>query len=367
MSTQSTELLSVDPAMIEKSLIATWATLNQQSSCGAVTRAAMSNLIIYCDGEEQARHAVEHVAEIVEGHPARVLLLVAEAQADHELSARIAVHYRCISAATQLCGEYVELHFDPLAMERAASVVRSLLIGDLPTALWWFSTTPPALSGAVFGVLANMVHQIIYDSIGWLQPIRSVRAMARWVKDGETVVFNLVWRRLKPWRRILAQTLDPSVSPQALAGLELVELEHGPHALPMAWLLVGWLAARLGWQARSGRAHKDNWIEWEFRSSHAPVVVRIRRYESGPPQIESFKLTWREVNNNKGHARYRHEGNLLRLDSEGSSLPPAVMPVLNPHIEQMIVAQLAHRAVDTLFQQAVAVVDTMAKVLTEEV
>ena len=366
MNTQATELLSIDPATIEQSLTAMWATLNQESSCGAVTRAAMSNLIIYCDGEEQARHAVEHVSEIVEGHPARVLLLVAEADPGNDLTARIAVHYRCIGAGTQLCGEYVELHFDQLAMERAASVVRSLLIGDLPTALWWFSTTPPALSGSVFDKLTDMVHQIIYDSIGWLQPIRSVRAMARWVNDGEHVVFNLVWRRLKPWRRILAQSLDPKVSPQALAGLELIELEHGPHALPMAWLLIGWLAARLGWQPRSGRAHKDNWIEWQFSTRHNPVVVRIRRYESGPPQIDTLKLTWHDGTNIKGHALYRHEGKHLRLESESSTLPPAVMPVLNPHIEQMIVAQLAHRAVDTLFQQSVSVIDTMAKVLTEE-
>ena len=80
------------------------------------------------------------------------------------------------------------------------------------------------------------------------------------------MIFNLAWRRLKPWRRILSQSLAPTVLPGALQRIDAIELHHGPHALPLAWLLLGWLASRLDWRPKKGVAKSGNQLIWQFES-----------------------------------------------------------------------------------------------------
>ena len=48
----------------------------------------------------------------------------------------------------------------------------AVLIGDLPTNLWWTAATPPPLAGHLLYDLAENAQQIIFDSIGWTEPAR---------------------------------------------------------------------------------------------------------------------------------------------------------------------------------------------------
>src|SRR5262249_60361866 len=103
----------------------------------------------------------------------------------------------------------------------------------------------PALGGGLFGELAPMADQVIFDSLGWLEPVRGMAAMGR-LRNHRPLLMDVCWRRLRAWRRILSQGLDPAFAPGTLAAVGELALEHGPHALTQAWLLVGWLACRLG-------------------------------------------------------------------------------------------------------------------------
>ncbi len=358
---------AVDPSAIERELTALWAELDKQHHEGAIIRAVMSNLMIYCEGEEEVREVTERIPELVQYHPARVLVIVADATLQQSLSAWVSAHCRRLGPDTQLCAEHVEVHFSPGAVERAASVIRSLLIGDLPSAIWWYSSKPPVLCGDVFEELAGMAQQIIYDSTGWPHPVRGVRAMAQWIGSGEEVVYNLAWRRLKPWRRILAQSLEPDVAPGALDGLEEMEIEHGPHALPLVWLLVGWLASRLQWKVEQGKARDGKQIEWSFTSHRGTVRVRVLRLAAGETRIERLRLRWHNrTEHTSGHALYVQEPHHLRIDEAHSSLHPAVIPSPQPTPEKMIAAQLAHRAGDQLFAEVARIAYQMAEVVDQD-
>ena len=104
--------------------------------------------------------------------------------------------------------------------------------------------------------LAENAQQIIYDSIGWTEPARGVLATCAWLPKFERrgkrgpwrVASDLNWRRLKFWRRMLSQALDPNTAPTALDNVREVLVEHGPHAVIQAWELVSWLSSRLGWK-----------------------------------------------------------------------------------------------------------------------
>lgn len=359
----------VDPVEIERELAAIWATIDeQQGGRGTVTRASMSNVMIICYGEEQALEAADRIPALVQNHPARVLVLaVLDDQDSDDVQAWVTAHCQRIDADTQVCAEHIELRFRAGAAERAASVVRSLLISDLPTALWWLSSEPPALSGALFDAFAPMANQVIYDSVGWAEPARGVRAMAQWSQGNRNVVFNLAWRRLKPWRRLLSQSLDPGVVPGALTRIAEIELEHGPHALPVAWLLVGWLASRLGWRPRSGVSRDGNRLTWQFDASGGPVTIRVKRLDEGPARIEHMRVAWRAADAlPAGHAEYRHDGHQLRHYPADESLRPSSMPIVEKRLEQMVAAQLAHRAGDLLFTRALQISEAMARVVKSD-
>src|SRR5205823_6176174 len=158
------------------------------------------------------------------------------------------------------------------AVDRLPFVVRTLSIGDLPTNLWWAAAQPPALAGPLLYDLAEHAQQIIYDSIGWSDPARGVAATSAWLNQIERsaagsrwrVASDLNWRRLKYWRRLVAQALDPASAPGAAESVTEILVEHGPHAVVQAWELGSWLARRLGWMVRGGRVQPGVEIAWQF-------------------------------------------------------------------------------------------------------
>ena len=356
----------VNVADIEQALDRLWSALHAEEEAGhGLTRACMSNLIIACQTEEQARDVTERIPELVERHPARVFLLTACAPKVNSIEAEVSAHFRFSEGNRQLCAEHVDIRFDPAVAGRLGSVLRPLLIGDLTTTLWWASNQPPPLSGGLFDTLAELADQVIYDSVGWPNPAEGVRAMTRWVMGEERPVFNLAWRYLKPWRRILAQVLDPAVAPGALQNIDSVHIEHGPHALPMAWLLIGWLAARLQWKPQKGEVQSGSDVSWAFRTPRGDLRVQIHRSSEGVAQVRKLKLAWQGAAPGRASFHYADD-HWLSLLPEESTLPATSIPARKVPLEMMIAAQLAHRTKDALFEQSIAVAQIMAGVLNRQ-
>jgi streptomycin 6-kinase len=67
--------------------------------------------------------------------------------------------------------------------------------------------------------------------------------------------------------------------------LKLVEIEHGPHALAMSWLLVGWLASQLQWKSVDGKRLSDSELVWRFHNNSHEVKVVCKRLPEGEPLI----------------------------------------------------------------------------------
>lgn len=356
----------VNVADIELALDRLWGALHAEGEVEhGVTRACMSNLIIACQTEEQARDVGERIPELVERHPARVFLLTACAPQGNSIEAEVSAHCRRAEGSRQLCSEHVDIRFDPAVAGRLGSVLRPLLIGDLPTALWWASNQPPPLSNGLFDTLAELADQVIYDSVGWPNPAEGVRAMTRWVMGEKRPVFNLAWRYLKPWRRILAQVLDPRVAPGALQHIDSIRIVHGPHALPMAWLLIGWLASRLQWQPQKGEVQSGSDVGWAFRTPRGNLRVQIHRSSEGVAQVRKLNLAWQGAAPGRAGFLYGDD-QWLSLLPEESTLPVTTIPAREVPMEMMIAAQLAHRSKDPLFEQSIAVAQIMAGVLNRQ-
>lgn len=355
----------VDVEAIERELARLWHQPNpNEGTPEDVTRAVMSNLIIYCDDDATAAEMPLAIADIVPQHPCRALLLIATP--DHpkdEIIAYVSAHCRVIGGRRQVCSEDITVAAGGSATRRLPSAVRSLLLGDLPTALWWASHKPPPLGGELFEELSLMADQVIYESVSWPDPVRGVLAVAEWATSelNEQVLADLQWRRLKLWRRLISQALAPEVVHDALQTITEVAVEHGPHALPQAWLLVGWLASRLGWKPDRGRVQGGTEIHWGFQSSHGPVRIIIRRLSTGEPEVHSATLRWK-TKEGLGYARFMDIGDerlqVIINDGEARALSAPVRSRAG-----LIAKQLPDRERDAIFLETLQHAGSMAAAL----
>ncbi|MEQ1635065.1 MAG: glucose-6-phosphate dehydrogenase assembly protein OpcA [Methylococcales bacterium] len=361
----------VSIADIDVALDRLWSQFNQDiiSSGFTVMRACMSNLIIYCNSMEEATAIGDDIPAIVDTHPARVLLLIGEGKpSDGRIEALVGIYYTAMSGGWQVCAERIDVIATPLTTDRLPSVARSNLIGDLPTTLWWASRQPPPEAGELFFQLAELSNQIIYDNMGWINPFKGVVAMTRWVaaQQDSRIVHNLAWRKVAIWRKLISQVLDPQVAPDALSSLHLIEINHGPHALAMVWLLVGWLASQLKWQSLDGKRLSDSELVWRFRNSnHSEIKIIVKRRPEGDPLIYQLGFDWMNA---------KHPGRIgfERLDSDRigivealSTIPPRIIAAQIPARSTLVSAQLAQRNRDKVFENALKSCNAMTAVFQQ--
>jgi glucose-6-phosphate dehydrogenase assembly protein OpcA len=341
-----------------------------QKKDGLVHRVRMSNLIVVARTREEANRAAGDVPGIVAVHPARVLLLVALPGADTSgVTSYVRVRGHETGHDRQACTEQVTLEAAGASTLRLPFAVRSLLVGDLPTNVWWATNQPPAMGGPLLAELSERVQQIIYDSIGWLEPARGVAATAVWLthidRDGGAgrwrVASDLNWRRLKYWRRLVAQALDPASAPGAIESIREVVVEHGPHAVVQAWELVSFLAQRLGWQVLTGRVQPNVEIAWRFMAPSGELRVRIRRLEQGPPEIRRLRIECALQGQPAALELLAQGPNRLATVPQGVGGAPRTMTVPPSTLAELIGRQLSDRERDPVFTESMSVAQSLAR------
>lgn len=337
-----------------------------------ILRARLSNLVIYCDRAEQVEMVTAALPAIIGVHPARVLLLDVEPGHDaSELTAAVRVRTRYVRGTQEIGSEQVTIRASGKAVDYVPNVVLGLLIGDLPTNLWWASTLPPPLVGPLLYDLAEPAQQIIYDSFAWPEPARGVAAVAGWLARFERgteqggvyrVASDLTWRRLKPWRSILAQALDPATAPGALASAADVLIEHGPHSVTFAWSLAGWLIQGLGWHSGGARVTPGERIDWRLSSTGGPRHLCLRRLGDRPSGIHQVRISC-AIDNAPCALTISpcEEASRLRIELECSNAAPRTVAVTTPPLPELIGQQLSDRERDPVFRATMNVAQTMAQ------
>lgn len=340
---------AVPVAQIERELDALW----KAAAAGVdpehpVFRACMSNLLVYCRTDQEAGTITAELPEVLALHPARAFVLVADEQAETvPLDAYVSAHCH-IREGTKVCGESVTLTGQGAAVRRMPATIRALLIGDLPTTLWWATPAAPVLAGALYADLAGMANQVIFDSLGWLDPVGGMAAMSR-VREDRPLVIDVCWRRLRGWRRILSQGLDPAFAPGTIETLGELTLDHGPHALTQAWLLVGWLACRLSWQPEGGKVQPGTELTWRFRSAHGPIRVTARRLPEGPPEILTLRAA-PAAGQRAPALLFASEGGRLTVQNEGPTGGTRMLALPVPSRAAMVARQLSDLTPDAIFR-----------------
>jgi glucose-6-phosphate dehydrogenase assembly protein OpcA len=250
------------PDGIEADLSALWREVGQR---GPIARAMMSNLVVFRRAESDSPDAVAidespdniPVNAVAARHPCRAIVIdhrETESASDRSLSAGVGIVAFGPPGARYGIEQIAIRSACPAAS--LPSIVRRLVRGDLPTSVWWADD----LSRVAPTPIVAMGRQLVYDSRQWRDVRRGVVALAPYVtsRDAVTPASNRMatesalvdladvnWRRLTPVRRALI------VAAQANERADWqpadFRITHGPGDSALAWLLIGWLASRLGW------------------------------------------------------------------------------------------------------------------------
>ncbi|MHB1424820.1 MAG: glucose-6-phosphate dehydrogenase assembly protein OpcA [Gemmataceae bacterium] len=350
-----------------------------------VQRARMANLVIFCTSQERAAGLNAEIPEVVSVHPARVLLLIADAESSSaDLETTVLVRQlRPLHSLPPFRGgnkgggfgfsEQVTLTVGRGAEHHLSFAVRALLIGDLPTNLWWAAPVPPPFAGPILYELAEHAQQIVYDSMGWPDPARGVGATAAWLEQIERadgtgrwrVASDINWRRLKYWRRLLTQALDGVEDRGFFESAAEIRVEHGPHAVVQAWMLMSWLTGQLGWQVRTGRVESGVEMTWHFHGPTGEPLVRIHRLDDGPPQIQRIRIGCRIDDRESALDLFAHDGQRLAMRVEGVEETPRTMSVPPHSPSELVGRQLSDRERDPVFRASMSVAQVMARSLLE--
>jgi len=351
---------------LEDELIKLWRHPEQAQELGThAVRACMANLIVFYSPAHGPADLDKTLIETVQRHPSRLIILQEEADSGSiHPEALVSTH---LDQSHQVFCEQITLRAGQNGLERFPSLVTGLLLEDLPTSLWWASSKPLPHSQIWFLETSRLASQLIYDSFTWQDARQGIRAVTQWLSstEGDQTAADLAWRRLKPWRRVIAQALDPALVPSALESIVRVSIKHGPHALPQAWLLAGWMAHLLGWQLKSGKVALGVEIVWQFESKTGSVSVACCRLTEGEYALLETAIAWQR-GGRTCQARFRADDSTrITVDYEGVELKPRSVVLPQRTLGALVARQLSDFSGDPLFEQALGVAREMADALEQ--
>lgn len=241
----------VDVAKIEQELELLWR--EAESADHPITRATAFNLVLVCDhgAEEQARELVPELALV---HPTRTILVVLNESAPTAQRAWVTAHCRKLEGeARQICSEAIILEIDGESALRASSLIHSLSLGSLATAIVWHESLP--LAHPLLSTLAATGERVITCATDHLAPASSLKPWLELYESvpHECVVTDLLWAELSGWRGAVAELFDECPS---CAELTEVRIHSLGNKLTCGALLCGaWIASTLDWKMQSASLH----------------------------------------------------------------------------------------------------------------
>lgn len=227
----------------------------------AVLRACTLTLVVMCDKNEDPSDLEPLITQIVESHPARVILIAQhDADAEAWLETRISTYAFANDTPRRLVGEEVAFYPRGAQYESLPSAVLALRVSGLPLVLYWRGQ--PDLDDSLFRALVGECDEILFDSLHFTARAERINnTIERLRQEYPDVSFGDVnWQRIRPWREFVAQFFDDPANLPYLDTIARVEIEfsvgfNGNQSA--AVLLMAWLASSLGWQVVPGSYQRE--------------------------------------------------------------------------------------------------------------
>jgi len=240
--------LQVEVSKIDKELKKLWA-----QSADAKTRASMINLAVYSEEPGSLERNTRLISELTENSACRAIVIGADPGAkENRVEAWISAHCHVSRAGNkQICTEQISFRLEGPCTSLLPNIVFSHLDSDLPFYLWWQGELHDSMDPQLW----TWVDRFIFDSQRWKDFDAQMRLVevAQDEAKQRIVLCDLNWTRLDKVRLAIAQFFDHPAAHHHFSEIENVRIEFAPGFRSTAWLLIGWLAAQLKWQADKKR------------------------------------------------------------------------------------------------------------------
>ncbi|MEN9207260.1 MAG: glucose-6-phosphate dehydrogenase assembly protein OpcA [Gloeomargarita sp. GMQP_bins_120] len=275
---------------IELELSQIWSGVHGNGETGPpAVRAATFTLVVY-ESPDLAAPIAPSVERLVIQNPCRVIHLRPQNdQAEVPLSAQVAAYcpLQKRHQSNLICCEYITLTGGRTALERSLGLINALLIGDLPTYLWWQAQPDPEDV-----LLQGLIHlrerggmRLLVDSATFPDPVSGLLAIERLVRMNVPIA-DLNWGRLSTWQELTAEAFDPPDRRADLPKIDQVVIDYEKGNPAQALLFFGWLASRLQWVPQSYIVERNDY-EIHRILCHSPQGQEIKVELVGVPVADT--------------------------------------------------------------------------------
>jgi glucose-6-phosphate dehydrogenase assembly protein OpcA len=282
----------------------------------AVLRACTITLVVLCDRDKDPEALEELVTQVVQSHPARVILIAhPDLEREPSLETRISTYQLGSKSLARLVGEEIAFYPCGSFYDALPSAILALRVSALPFVLYWRGQ--PDLEDRLFRALVGECDQILFDSQHFTARAERINnTIVRLRLEYPHVSFGDVnWQRIRPWREFVAQFFDDPANLPYLDTITRVEIYFSVGLggnQSAAVLLMAWLASSLGWQVKHGSYR---------RHGHTRTAQFLRRIPGSRELAEIEVLI---------HVRDQPDcmpGELTGVRLESSGDPPGIFEV----------------------------------------
>ncbi len=257
--------VSLSASAIDRALAGMWEKRSESAPVEGAEEAAVARItlgnMIWIGTTRHAPRIRQIFSQLVPKYPCRLFLLeVLDDHDDADINAYVNAYcFLAKGIRREVCCEEIHLRFGPNALPHVTGAVLPLLVADVPTFLWYFSSNPEFYGEALPGL--SKVADRTFTELAFLDnPAQGLRDMA----EGRNQAISLSWYRLHPLREQIAAVFDDERYGRLLGEIDRVHIGwagacRDPQSIVNASFLAGWLASRLGWRV------KEPVTAWPFR------------------------------------------------------------------------------------------------------
>lgn len=236
-------MTAVSPEQVLKDLRKLWADLAQEDPQG-VLRACSMTLIVATEGRADEAALGETIGALTHEFPSRAIWLRTQPDGS-ELAAQVTAQcWMPFGKRQQICAERIDIDTPGERLDRAADLLRGLVVPDLPVVL--YCRDLGLFDDIGFGLLLPLVTRLILDGSRAPSSVAVLRRLSGYARARFTVA-DLAWARLTPWRQAIAQVFDDPAARAVLHDIEEVRILYAWADEPVgAYYLAGWFMHVLG-------------------------------------------------------------------------------------------------------------------------
>lgn len=214
----------------------------------AVTRAALWNVVAHTWSADEHARATEVLSRASASVPQRTIVIRADPGGKSELSSWISANCHIVGGGRQVCSEEVNIVAAGERVGHVPPLVHSLLLPDMPVAVWWLGDLPGDHHDYAQSLL-DPADRLIVDS-SHFDSMADLELVSRIAEETITAPADLNWVRLEEWRAATAAVFDPVSMRERVRAIRSIRVVCGSGALfgerTEALLYLAWIAAQTG-------------------------------------------------------------------------------------------------------------------------